>query len=310
MAKYNHNFTSPLRYPGGKGMLSNFVKLILFQNRLTNQEYVEAFAGGASIAWTLLFDGYVKKVHINDLNRPLFAFWQSVLFHTDELCKRIFDTNVTIEEWHKQKEIQDESQKVSVIDLGFSTFFLNRTNRSGILKGGVIGGKSQSGEWKLDARFNKADLAARIMRIAANKANVKIYNKDASVFINYVLPSISEESLVYLDPPYYRKGKGLYENHYSHDDHLSIAKLVQEDIRQHWMLSYDNCNEISEMYTEHNKIEYRIMYTAQKKYSGSEVMYFSKNLSVPNVKNPAKVSSQKVDQLKLDFPISAGKKKF
>src|SRR5258707_7185610 len=102
----NHNYTSPLRYPGGKGMLANFLKLIIAQNALLDGQYVEIYAGGASIAWSLLFEEYVEKVHINDVSKPLFAFWKAVLEDTDELCKLITDTAVNVDEWKTQKAIQ------------------------------------------------------------------------------------------------------------------------------------------------------------------------------------------------------------
>ncbi len=72
-----HSFTSPLRYPGGKGMLTNFAKLLISLNKLKGGDYVEVYAGGASIAWALLFDGYVKHVHINDISKPIYSFWKS-----------------------------------------------------------------------------------------------------------------------------------------------------------------------------------------------------------------------------------------
>lgn len=70
-----------------------------------------------------------------------------------------------------------------MLTIGFSTFFLNRTNRSGILKGGVIGGKNQEGQWKLDARYNKSDLISRIQKISKNRERIDLYNMDAIDFI-------------------------------------------------------------------------------------------------------------------------------
>ncbi len=286
MAAYR--FTSPLRYPGGKGMLANFAKLLISLNEINGGEYVEIYAGGAGIAWALLFDGYVKRVHINDISKPIYAFWKSVTSYTDEICQLIYDTPVTIEERSRQKTIQSKPKEHSVLELGFSTFFLNRTNRSGILKGGVIGGNAQIGEWKLDARFNKIDLIARIKKIASYSSKIKLYNKDASVFMTSYLPKISQHSLVYLDPPYYAKGNSLYENYYSNEDHAIVANLVSK-ITQPWVVSYDNVVPISKLYKKYHSIEYKLSYSAQDKYAGSEIIFFSKNLTIPKVENPARV---------------------
>ena len=289
MQPLSHGFTSPLRYPGGKGMLANFAKLVFSLNNLLDGHYVEVYAGGASIAWSLLFEKYVQYVHINDLSKPVYAFWLSALKYTEDLCRLIYDTPVTIEEWHRQKAIQLKPCNHSLLELGFSTFFLNRTNRSGILGGGVIGGKTQSGKWKIDVRFNKHDLIARIQRIARHSSRISVYNEDASEFIKSHLPSIPERSLVYLDPPYYTKGEGLYENHYTYEDHMKIAKLVALHIRQPWIVSYDNTPQIVALYQRFRSMEYDLRYSAQERYAGSEIMFFSDDLVIPEVKNPAHI---------------------
>lgn len=271
-------------------MLANFAKLLLSLNNLLDGHYVEIYAGGASVAWSLLFEEYVRHVHINDISKPVYAFWKSVLECTDELCGLIRDTPITMDEWYRQKSVQIEPDKHSALELGFSTFFLNRTNRSGILKGGVIGGKGQSGEWRMDARFKKEDLIARIQRIARYSNRVSIYNCDAERFIRSHLPNLPKRSLVYLDPPYYMKGEDLYENHYTHDDHVGIAGLVASKIKQPWVVTYDNTPKIIRLYKGYRSIKYDLSYSAQERYAGSEIMFFSQTLLIPQIKDPAHVS--------------------
>ncbi len=284
-------FSTPLRYPGGKGKLTDFIKLVFVQNNLINGEYLEPYAGGAGIAINLLVDRYVSRVHLNDLNPAVYAFWHSVLHHPDELCRKINDVKVSMEEWYKQKLIHMNPNQHSLLELGFSTFFLNRTNRSGILLGGVIGGKEQAGDWKIDARFNKEDLITRIETIALMRNRIMIYNLDSAALIETVIPTLPQNSLIYLDPPYYVKGKGLYQNHYAHDDHKKIADLVKSRITHPWIVSYDHAPEIMEMYKGCATIEYGINYSAQNRYTGAEVMFFGKNLTVPDIKNPSNLKS-------------------
>jgi DNA adenine methylase len=285
----NHNYTSPLRYPGGKGALANFMKVVVAQNKLLDGDYVEVYAGGAGIAWSLLFEEYVTRVHVNDLNKTLMAFWRSVLDHTDELSRLIQDTTVTMEEWYRQREIQDKPEDHSTLEVGFSTFFLNRTNRSGILRGGVIGGKDQTGAWKIDARFNRKDLIKRIERIGRYANRIRLYDQDAIHFIETVLPTLPQKTLTYLDPPYYHKGQELYENHYVTEDHAKIADLISNHITQPWIVSYDATPEIMTLYKMHRNIQYNISYSAQDRYAGSEVIFYSRGLRVPNVQNPTSV---------------------
>lgn len=280
-------FNTPLRYPGGKGKLTDFLKLTFETNELLDGHYVEPYAGGAGIALNLLLHGYASSIHLNDLNQSVFSFWRSLLDFPEELCKLIIDTPVTMDEWYKQKNILKNPDNHSLLERGFSTFFLNRTNRSGIIWGGVIGGKKQDGNWKLDARFNKPDLIQRIQNIALYRSRIHLYNLDAAELIASVLPMLPAKTLVYLDPPYYIKGQGLYENHYQHDDHLEIARLVKSNINHPWIVSYDHAPEIGSMYKGCPKLEYGINYSVQDRYKGAEVMFFSKELVIPDVKSPA-----------------------
>ncbi len=288
-----NTFLSPLRYPGGKAAIADFMKLILCLNGLAGGQYVEIYAGGAGVVWSLLLGGYVQRVCINDISKPLYAFWHSVLHESDGLCKLIFDTPVTVLEWQKQRAVQSMPDGCSLLELGFSTFFLNRTNRSGILNGGVIGGKGQNGKWRLDARFNKKDLVVRIQRIAEYSNRVSLYNLNGAEFIENVLPSLQDKSLVYLDPPYYLKGQKLYENHYSHNDHVALASLVSTKIKQPWIVSYDATPVITALYEKYRHIEYDLSYSAREHYAGSEIMFFSPDLIVPRI-HPARVKKEEV----------------
>jgi DNA adenine methylase len=274
-------YYSPLRYPGGKGKLAQLIHLIVEDNGLIDGSYVELYAGGAGVALSLIINEYVSTVIINDLNRSVYAFWFSVLNDTEALCRLIFDTPVTLDEWAKQRIIQENVENEPLLSLGFSTFFMNRTNRSGIIKGGLIGGKFQTGVWKLDARFNKKDLISRIEKIAKYRDRIRLYNMDASKFILTILPNLTNKSLVYLDPPYFNKGPELYQNNYKEEDHYNLSALICNNINQHWIITYDNTPEIVELYKEFQQITYSLSYSAAKRYRGSEVMIFSPTLTIP-----------------------------
>lgn len=272
-------FDTPMRYPGGKGRLAQYVIDIIKLNCLTGGDYVEPYAGGAGIAITLLYLEYVSQIHLNDLNRSVYAFWKSVCEEPDALCKMVRDKPLTMAQWRKQRAVQT-AKDVSRLELGFSTLYLNRTNRSGILMGGVIGGKEQKGEWKIDARFNRADLIRRIEKIASYAPRINLYNMDAAKFLTTRLPKIPKKSLVYLDPPYFQKGCELYENHYQRDDHAEIAALVAK-IKQKWIVSYDNVRPIRRLYSQYEKEGFGLHYTAQDRYIGKEVMIFCPDLVTP-----------------------------
>jgi DNA adenine methylase len=277
-------FDTPLRYPGGKGRLAQYVIDLIEMNDLAGTHYVEPYAGGAGIAIALLYLEYADHVHLNDLSKSVYAFWQSVRNQPEALCRLVRDTSVTVREWKRQKAIQSDPS-ADTLALGFSTFFLNRTNRSGIIKGGIIGGKNQTGPWKMDARYNRQDLCQRVEKIASYAPRISLYNKDAAVFLEKSLKRIPESALVYLDPPYYAKGRQLYENHYGPDDHVQIAKLAR-GIRQKWIVSYDNVDPIRSLYARYRQQTFGLRYSAQSRYEGTEVMIFCKDLKTPGKVEP------------------------
>ncbi len=275
-------FYSPLRYPGGKGKILSFMIDLIKLNKLENIEYVEPYVGGAAVALGLLLNNMVSKIYINDSDKAIYAFWDSVLNYTDEFIQKIEKTPITVEEWRIQKSIYNNIEQHSDLDIGFSAFFLNRCNRSGVLKGGIIGGYEQKGNWKIDARFNKQDLIKRIERIALHKDKIQLYNEDTADLLEKHKETF-KNCILYLDPPYYEKGYQLYKNHYKPSDHEKISKLVKE-LNCYWVVSYDNVDPIIALYDNIPKREFNISYSAGKNRSGKEIMFFSSNLQIPNKK--------------------------
>ncbi len=273
-------YNTPLRYPGGKGKFAPVVKSIFDFNGLSGGHYLEPYAGGAGVALELLYSGYVSDIHINDIDPAIYSFWKSITQHTEEFLKILHDTPVTMEEWYKQKEILNDAENKDYLELGFAAFFLNRTNRSGILKGGVVGGKQQNGNYTLDARFNKENLKRRIEKVGTHTSRIHVSNKDALELIKEVDNFLPENSLVYLDPPYYVKGQGLYRNFYIHEDHVKIKDALKNIISK-WIVSYDNCDEIRTIYSEYSMIAYDLNYSAYHRVKAKEVMFFCNSLKSP-----------------------------
>lgn len=276
---------SPLRYPGGKTQMKKFIVDILNTNSINNL-YVEPFAGGAGVALYLLFNGHVNTIHINDYDRCIYAFWNSILNNTSEFIYLIENAPITIDEWYKQKEIQINSYNYSNLEIGFSTFFLNRTNVSGIITGGPLGGKEQRGKYKLNCRFNKTKLIEKINRIAEYKDQIFISDQDAEIFIvNEISKMDQKNTFIFLDPPYYKQGKNLYTNFYKHEDHVALNKKISSLKEYYWITTYDSAKEISEMYSKHNRKEYILSYSANKKRKASELLFYSDKLVLPDSKN-------------------------
>ena len=277
---------SALRYPGGKGKVAKFVRSIILRNNLSDGLYVEPYAGGAAIAWELLITGVVRRVQINDISRPVYSFWNSVLNRTDDLCELIENKPVTISEWDCQKEIFRQHESADELLLGFSFFFLNRTNRSGILNGGIIGGREQSGDWKTNARYNKRELISRIRRIASLRSRIQLTCLDAVDLVDERAQDWGGKALVYMDPPYFAKGKFLYHNSYKPDDHALVASAVKGMVDVNWIVSYDDVRPIHDLYENSPWLQYSLGYSARKRMRGREAMFFSDGLIIPDVPRP------------------------
>lgn len=273
-------YVSPLRYPGGKLKVADYVKELMDVNNLKGGTYIELYAGGASVALSLLLDKYAGRIKINDIDRSIYAFWHSVLNETDALCRLIADTPVTIKTWQIQHELQKHKDEVGLLELGFSTFFLNRTNRSGILNGGLIGGKEQTGTWKMDARYNKKDLIERIEQVAGYANLIELTNMDAVELLKRYKRTPAAKTFCYLDPPYYVKGQDLYLNYYRDEDHKDIAEAIRK-FKGEWIISYDAVDFIRELYKDYRQKEYYLSYSAGNPSKGKEIMVYSNGLIIP-----------------------------
>ncbi|MCI9489638.1 MAG: DNA adenine methylase [Dorea sp.] len=271
---------SPLRYPGGKSRLSDFVGMMINNIGISNCTYVEPFAGGAGVALSLLLDRKVENIVINDFDKAIYSFWRAVKEAPDELINRIENTPVTIDEWYKQKEIYLSQTKYSV-DLAFATLFLNRTNRSGILTAGPIGGYSQAGEWKLDVRFKRSALIAKIKAISVFRNHISVYNKDIISLLNNYIPRFGENIFIYFDPPYYNKGQKLYKNFLTSDDHRKIHDVIVNNIDAPWIMTYDDVPEIANLYAQNKTQKFDLIYSAANKGKASELLIYSNKVSCP-----------------------------
>ncbi len=269
---------SPLRYPGGKSQLWKFVKSTIEQNGIESPIYCEPFAGGSGITWELLLGGHIESAIINDYDPAIYSFWNACLNNTDELIQMIANTPITLDEWHKQKEIYATvGRDPESIQGAFATFFLNRTNVSGIISGGPIGGQKQKGKYLIDCRFTKETSIKKIKKIAEHKNQVQLYNLDATKLIPILKSTYSPKRLfTFFDPPYYKQGQSLYLSSFDHKQHENMHNYILDMYDFHWILTYDKAPQISEMYQDvENSYEYQLNYSANKKTKATELIFAS-----------------------------------
>ncbi len=274
-------FYSPLRYPGGKGKLVPFMEFMIKKLGHLGGVYIEPFAGGAGIALELLDKGIVNEIVINDYDKGIYSFWRAMLTETDRFIQDVRQVPLTMVEWDRQRNISLNLNDRYSYELGFATFYMNRTNRSGIIKGGVIGGVAQAGKWKMDARFNREELIKRIERITSKKKHIHLYNKDIESFITHYIPKYQNNSLIYFDPPYYNKGEELYLNFFRDNDHKRIEKAIQTNIHSDWIITYDDSPQIVKIYNGYEIKRFDLNYSAGKKRKASEIIVFKDLQMIP-----------------------------
>ena len=269
---------TPIRYPGGKTKLYPEIKAILESNDLLGHPYAELFAGGAGLAIKLLLKGDVPSIVINDYDRAVYCMWNAVVNHAEDLCEFIDSAVLDVETWKAMRTVYRNSDDVGDFELGKAAFYLNRTNVSGILSGGVIGGLKQAGNYKMDVRFNRETLKKKVMDIAARRGDIEVTRLDAEDFINDRMSN--SELFAYLDPPYVQKGPGLYRSAFDEAKHRSLARKVG-DARSKWVVTYDADDLIDDIYGNYERGDLEISYTANVKTVGKEKIILGPGLKWP-----------------------------
>lgn len=270
---------TPLRYPGGKSQLTDFVYHTIQLNNINDTIYCEPFSGGAGVAMSLLLKNRVSSVILNDLDTAIYSIWHAILNDTEKLLNAIENVHVSMDTWHQQRQIYDklrDSEDYS-FELAFAAFFLNRTNRSGIITGGPIGGMNQTGNYLVDCRFNKRMLTSKIRKIADNRERIELHHLDAVDLIREVLLQQPADKLfTFFDPPYYQQGKNLYKNAFDDEKHNELAMAIQTMRNHHWIVTYDDTPEIEEIYgTNYKTMRYTLQYMATQKRREQELFFHS-----------------------------------
>lgn len=273
----NRSHVSPLRYPGGKTCLVPLFEKVIEDNSLNDITYIEPYAGGAGAALALLYSGKVARIVINDLDTAIHAFWSAATKSSDAFIAKMHSTPVNVKEWRRQRQIyQDKTAKL--FDRGFATFYLNRTNVSGIMGGGPIGGLDQSGKWKINARFNKQTLEKRLKQLASYADRIVVTNEDGVELIKKYLSV--KNTFIYLDPPYFEKGSSLYMNSYNGSDHSGLSNVLNQNPDSFWLLTYDNKRQIKSLYPDRRIVNFTLDYRAYESRVGKEVLILSDAVSV------------------------------
>ena len=275
---------SPLRYPGGKAAMTSVLRQIRHLNGLGGSPTVEPYAGGAGASLTLLYLEETDSVHINDGDPAIHDFWWAAVHRSGAFVQKLIQTPVCVEEWRRQRVIFRSGKRVSRLARGFAAFYLNRCNRSGIIRSGsVIGGLEQTGKWKLDARFNKSSLRQRFEKLEEHKSRIEVSGIDG---IELIESLAHNPVFLFVDPPYFQKGRTLYMNSLDHDYHTQLAGTLRSMSRAAWVLTYDDCAEIRSMYERWANVRpFSLRYSASSSREGSELLITPRWMEVPELQS-------------------------
>lgn len=279
---------SPLRFPGGKSLMSNLLTGILTINQLRDYAVAEPFAGGAGASLSLLYREETHEIYINDADPSIHDFWWTIVNRPGPFLEMLHSTDVCMSEWYRQRDTYRRTSHVSRLRRGFATFYLNRCNRSGIImNGGPIGGIEQTSIWKLDARFNKPDLEARCLKVAEYGQRIHVSQMDA---LDFIQGHKQKKVFFFMDPPYYEKGQTLYLNKLDHSYHLKLSHLLRSMVDSAWVLTYDDCPQIDSMYADWANIRsFSLRYTASGRRLGKELFITPKWLQLPEKQSSAAI---------------------
>ena len=274
------NIFTPFRYPGGKSKIAPMVRKTIKVNNIKNVIFCEPFAGWAGVAIDLLMNSFVDEIILNDFDIAIYSVWHSILYDTERLLSAIENVTIDINERKKQKDIYTSLKDLSEysFELAFATFFLNRTNVSGVITGGPIGGIDQKGKYKLDCRFNKKALMDKISAIASKRDKISLYHMDASELISSVLTKMDPSRLfVMFDPPYYKQGASLYKNAFQKEDHVMLSHSILMMDSFFWILTYDDEPIIREIYSDFPQETFELQYSVRNKRVETELLIYGPN---------------------------------
>jgi DNA adenine methylase len=264
---------SPFRYPGGKAFLYKYLLQRLNVLPGGQRIYAEPFCGGAGAAVILLKLGAVEEIHLNDADPKVFSAWDAILNQPERFAAEIMSTPIDMPTWYSCREKVEGATHPS-FELGFATFFLNRTSRSGIVIGaGPIGGYDQRGNWKIDARFNRKVLAERVRWLGSVSDRIKIFQEDALTFLSRSTTRLRlDRTLFFVDPPYVTAGGRLYLNAMNEGKHIALSDVLQSGTIPNWVLTYDDHPLIRDLYDTQDISDLSVSYSLQNKRKEREVL--------------------------------------
>ena len=250
--------SSFFRYPGGKAKLCG--RILHHLSRLMDDsitQYRELFFGGGSVGIKYVQKKECpKQIWLNDKDVGIACLWTSVIRYPDSLKKLVLAYKPTVDSFYQLKNdllnttsVPDTEEEVAQV--GFNKLALHQITYSGLgLKsGGPLGGVAQLSKYKVDCRWSPAYICKKINTVHKVFSNKEVIHEACTSYdFEKIITDTSMKALLYLDPPYFVKGSQLYHESFTHQDHTRLCENLK-NTQHKWLLSYDACEEIKEMYS-------------------------------------------------------------
>lgn len=222
---------------GGKRLLRKTIAPLIPEDI---QTYVEPFGGGG---WMLFFKPRWATCEIyNDLNGSLVNLFMMVKYHPKRLKQELQYTLKSRELFYKLRDLEDDK----LLSVQRAARFLYLLTYS---FGAVVNRKASFGVSKTTPAKNIDRIFERIDEIYERLKLVTIENQDFQRCIDLY---DSEKSFFYCDPPYRLNNESRY--YQGAFEHKRLFKVLS-NIKGRFLLSYNDCEEIRELYKNFSIIE-------------------------------------------------------
>ena len=234
----------PLSYIGGKNRLAKQL-IAMFPPHVT---YCEVFLGGGQV----FFRKEPSKVEvINDIDNEVVNFFRCAQQHPEEMV-RCLKFVLVGREWFRLFNVQNPAG-LTDIQRAVRFFYLQKNCYAGLVRDRHYGAKVVGAPG-----FNPSRLPELLTNVHKRLARVQIESLPFQEFIpRFDRPG----TLLYLDPPYWRRK--LYNFNFADEDYRILSDLLSS-ISGKFILSVDDVPQLRELFAWATITDVEVPYTSQK----------------------------------------------
>jgi DNA adenine methylase len=248
-----------LRYPGGKAKIA--AKIVgIIKDRLNKSgeinEYREPFFGGGAVGLQVIRDcPEIGRFWFNDADPTMACLWQSVVQRSDSMRVILGCLDPSVDYFHFYRsflrgiERPDDLGHFDRASIACMKISCHQMSYSGLgtMAGGPIGGAKQESKYDVGCRYDAQRISGKIAHVRDLLNSVELHPEVCTCLDFEEVVRAPGDAIIYLDPPYYKAGPGLYQIAFDHAAHERLAHMLRSEERP-WLLSYDRHPVIEGLY--------------------------------------------------------------